>query len=92
MVLAITTVVGELDGFYALLIGLLVATMTTLVLENAVISGFYALLIGLLVATHLGQTVRIVPGFLCPLDRAARSDRAGALSGEGGTGSVSMPS
>ena len=56
MVLAITTVVGELDGFYALLIGLLVATMTTLVLENAVISGFYALLIGLLVATW-GQGV-----------------------------------
>ena len=42
-------------GFYALLIGLLVATELEALRTRAAAEGFYALLIGLLVATWLAR-------------------------------------
>ena len=51
---------------------------------------FYALLIGLLVVTQEGDRVLgWVRGFLCPVDRAARSD--GELVWIAKNGKVSMP-
>ena len=61
------------DRFYALLIGLLVATGGTCFRQHR--GCFYALLIGLLVATLPADTSSTCSTFLCPLDRAARSDR-----------------
>ena len=61
-------------GFYALLIGLLVATELEALRTRAAAEGFYALLIGLLVATRHFTGFGLPILFLCPLDRAARSD------------------
>ena len=61
--------------FYALLIGLLVATAGQRSSRHLAALRFYALLIGLLVATlWCGARVCYIV-FLCPVDRAARSDR-----------------
>ena len=66
-------VVGEVLGFYALLIGLLVATLLWWL-----IVGYYLFLCPLDRAARSDQSVQLVDidgrMFLCPLDRAARSD------------------
>ena len=61
-------------GFYALLIGLLVATAGRSGPSRKRRSRFYALLIGLLVATLPSVRSERAGTFLCPLDRAGRSD------------------
>ena len=61
--------------FYALSVGLLVATRPSLPWLGSM-SCFYALSVGLLVAT-IGRLIGTIGqlAFLCPVSRAARSDQ-----------------